>query len=307
MVGTQVDDRRLGQPRLARIGAEQHREIEPPAAHVPQQRAGRVLLRIQHHARRAGSARAQQRGPDAVTGRRSEPEPQPPDHGRVAPAHRVEHPVGLDEQPAPLGQQHLTRRCHPQHPVGAVEQLHPQLLLELPHGSAQGRLGDVQPLRRARDVALLRDRDEVPDEPQLRLHRRSLWHPNQPVLDETRHNDHPRAMTHNTITREELRDAIEAGDVTVVEALGPKYYEDAHLPGAINIPHTEVRTLAPELLPDKDAPIVTYCASTTCPNSEVAAKVLIKLGYTNVREYVEGKADWQEAGFPVESGAPLAA
>jgi rhodanese-related sulfurtransferase len=114
-------------------------------------------------------------------------------------------------------------------------------------------------------------------------------------------------MTHNTITREELRDAIEAGDVTVVEALGPKYYEDAHLPGAINIPHTEVRTLAPELLPDKDAPIVTYCASTTCPNSEVAAKVLIKLGYTNVREYVEGKADWQEAGFPVESGAPLAA
>ena len=114
-------------------------------------------------------------------------------------------------------------------------------------------------------------------------------------------------MTHNTITRDELRDAIEAGEVTVVEALGPKYYEDAHLPGAINIPHTEVRALAPTLLPDKDAAIVTYCASTTCPNSEVAAKVLTKLGYTNVREYVEGKADWQEAGFPVESGAALAA
>jgi rhodanese-related sulfurtransferase len=110
----------------------------------------------------------------------------------------------------------------------------------------------------------------------------------------------------NTITRNELHDAIEAGDVTVVEALPASYYEDAHLPGAINIPHTEVRELAPTLLPDKDAAIVTYCASTTCPNSEIAAKVLTKLGYTNVREYVEGKQDWREAGLPLEQGAPVA-
>jgi rhodanese-related sulfurtransferase len=110
----------------------------------------------------------------------------------------------------------------------------------------------------------------------------------------------------NTITRTELREAIDAGDVTVVEALPANYYEDAHLPGAINIPHTEVRALAPALLPDKDAAIVTYCASTTCPNSEIAATVLTKLGYTDVREYVEGKQDWQEAGLPLEHGAPVA-
>jgi rhodanese-related sulfurtransferase len=110
----------------------------------------------------------------------------------------------------------------------------------------------------------------------------------------------------NTITRTELRDAIDAGEVTVVEALPASYYEEAHLPGAINIPHTEVRALAPALLPGKDAAIVTYCASTTCPNSEIAATVLTKLGYTNVREYVEGKQDWQEAGLPLEQGAPVA-
>jgi rhodanese-related sulfurtransferase len=110
----------------------------------------------------------------------------------------------------------------------------------------------------------------------------------------------------NTITREELHEAIESGDVTVVEALPANYYEDAHIPGAINIPHTEVRQLAPALLPDKDAAIVTYCASTTCPNSELAAIVLSKLGYTNVREYVEGKQDWQEAGLPLEQSAPVA-
>ena len=109
----------------------------------------------------------------------------------------------------------------------------------------------------------------------------------------------------NTITRDELRDAIEAGSVTVVETLGAPYYEDAHLPGAINIPHTEVTELAGSLLPDKDAAIVTYCSNTACRNSEVAALQLGKLGYTNVRKYAEGKQDWREAGLPLEQGAPV--
>ena len=108
------------------------------------------------------------------------------------------------------------------------------------------------------------------------------------------------------ITRAELRDAIAAGTVTVVEALPAAYYEDAHLPGAINIPHTEVRALAPELLPDRDAAIVVYCANEPCPNSGIAAHVLRKLGYTNVRDYAEGKQGWQEAGLPLERGVPAA-
>ena len=109
-----------------------------------------------------------------------------------------------------------------------------------------------------------------------------------------------------TITRAELRDAIEAGTVTVVEALPASYYDEAHIPGAINIPHTEVRKLAPELLPDKDAAIVVYCANEPCPNSGIAAHVLRKLGYTNVRDYEQGKQDWRDAGLPLESGVPVA-
>jgi rhodanese-related sulfurtransferase len=42
------------------------------------------------------------------------------------------------------------------------------------------------------------------------------------------------------ITRDELRAAIMDGDVVVIEALGPQYYDDAHIPGAINTPHTPV-------------------------------------------------------------------
>jgi rhodanese-related sulfurtransferase len=107
-------------------------------------------------------------------------------------------------------------------------------------------------------------------------------------------------MTHTTITRSELKDLIDRGEVTVVEALPAPYYDQGHLPGAINIPHTEVRELAPQLLPDKDAPIVVYCANLPCPNSNIAATVLTKLGYTNVRDYAEGKQDWTESGLPLE-------
>jgi rhodanese-related sulfurtransferase len=103
------------------------------------------------------------------------------------------------------------------------------------------------------------------------------------------------------ISRDELAAAL--GSVTVVEALGPMYYEAEHLPGAINVPHTEVDALAPSLLPDKHAAIVTYCSNTQCQNSEVAARRLIALGYTNVRKYAEGKDDWREAGLPLEGAA----
>jgi len=104
------------------------------------------------------------------------------------------------------------------------------------------------------------------------------------------------------ITREQLQHEIANGTVTVVETLGEMYYADGHLPGAINIPHTKVAELAPELLPDRDAAIVTYCSNTACQNSGIALNQLRALGYTNVRKYAEGKQDWIEAGLPVEAG-----
>jgi rhodanese-related sulfurtransferase len=97
---------------------------------------------------------------------------------------------------------------------------------------------------------------------------------------------------------------METGAVTVVETLAAPYFESGHLPGAINIPHTEVEALAPRLLGDKDAAIVTYCSNTACPNSGVALAQLRKLGYTNVRKYAEGKQDWEAAGLPLATEVP---
>ncbi|MES1172996.1 MAG: rhodanese-like domain-containing protein [Myxococcales bacterium] len=105
----------------------------------------------------------------------------------------------------------------------------------------------------------------------------------------------------NTITRDELKTALDSGaSLTLLEALPEKYFRHSHLPGAHSFPHDQARALAAKLLPEKQAPIVVYCASSTCLNSHHAAETLAELGYSNVRVYAEGKADWQAAGFALE-------
>ena len=101
----------------------------------------------------------------------------------------------------------------------------------------------------------------------------------------------------------ELRERLDAGEqLVLVEALPEMYWRKGHLPGAINIPHTEVDALAPALLPDRNAQIVVYCADLACPNSRIAAGALRALGYADVRVFAQGKQAWIEAGLPVERG-----
>ncbi|MFI1917402.1 rhodanese-like domain-containing protein [Nocardia sp. NPDC020380] len=103
------------------------------------------------------------------------------------------------------------------------------------------------------------------------------------------------------ITRDELAKEIEAGSVTVLDALGGEYYAKAHLPGALALVAAEVEARAPQLLPDLGAAIVTYCSNPACGNSQQVATELERLGYTNVRKYREGIEDWAGAGLPIES------
>ena len=103
------------------------------------------------------------------------------------------------------------------------------------------------------------------------------------------------------VTRTELAAAIDAGTVTVVDALAGEYHARQHLPGALALALADVDAQAPALLPDRDAAIVTYCSNPACPNSGQVADRLTVLGYTNVRKYREGIEDWVAAGLPTES------
>jgi len=105
------------------------------------------------------------------------------------------------------------------------------------------------------------------------------------------------------ITRDELKAKLDRREpVILLEALPPRYFLDKHLPGAVNLPHDQVDVLAPDLLPDRRAELVVYCANGACRNSHIAAAQLAKLGYTHVAVYYEGKQDWVEAGLPIETG-----
>ena len=109
------------------------------------------------------------------------------------------------------------------------------------------------------------------------------------------------------IERQELqRKLSSATPPAIVEALPDKYYRDWHLPGALHLPHTEVRELAAAVLPDKSRPVVVYCASATCNNSHIAAGILGQLGYADVSVYAGGKQDWAEAGLAVERASVAA-
>ena len=103
------------------------------------------------------------------------------------------------------------------------------------------------------------------------------------------------------ITRDGLKARIDSGDAVVVEALTRDDYESSHLPGAVFLELSEVSEKAPELIGDKQRPVVTYCGGVTCRSSTRMAEALERLGYKNVYEYQEGKPDWQEAGLPLET------
>jgi rhodanese-related sulfurtransferase len=67
----------------------------------------------------------------------------------------------------------------------------------------------------------------------------------------------------NTISTKDLRVKLDKKqNITVVETLAPERYNEAHIPGALNIPPEKIKELAPQLLPNKNAEIVTYCANT---------------------------------------------
>lgn len=54
-----------------------------------------------------------------------------------------------------------------------------------------------------------------------------------------------------------------------------------------------------QTVPDKATPIVVYCGVSQ--RSPLAAETLIKLGYTNVKNYRDGFFNWKRAGLPVEA------
>ena len=76
----------------------------------------------------------------------------------------------------------------------------------------------------------------------------------------------------------------------IIDARTQEEYDQGQIPGAILIPEYEIADRAEKELPDKDQLILVYCRSGR--RSKIAAEELVKLGYTNVKEF-GGIIDWE--------------
>ena len=76
----------------------------------------------------------------------------------------------------------------------------------------------------------------------------------------------------------------------IIDARTQEEYDQGHIPGAILIPEYEIAERAEKEFPDKSQLILVYCRSGR--RSKIAAEELVKLGYTNVKEF-GGIIDWE--------------
>lgn len=97
-------------------------------------------------------------------------------------------------------------------------------------------------------------------------------------------------MTYEQISMEEAKQlmADEEGYV-IVDARTIEEYANGHIPDAICIPNESIGVVAPDKLPNKEQLILVYCRSGN--RSKQASQKLVKLGYTNVKEF-GGIMDW---------------
>ena len=98
-------------------------------------------------------------------------------------------------------------------------------------------------------------------------------------------------------SRKELLAQAKRGEVIVLDVRPEEEYAVAHLPYARSMPVAEIEKRLAEL--PKGREIVAYCRGPFCLFSEEAQQLLTRKGY-RVRKLLDGVAEWQAAGMPIE-------
>jgi rhodanese-related sulfurtransferase len=100
-----------------------------------------------------------------------------------------------------------------------------------------------------------------------------------------------------TVDTERVQALVAAG-AQLVDVLPAENYAQEHLPGAVNLPLAQIAAAGEQLAPSR--PTVVYCFDYQCDLSPRAAHRLEVLGFTEVYDYVAGKAAWLAEGLPGE-------
>jgi rhodanese-related sulfurtransferase len=100
------------------------------------------------------------------------------------------------------------------------------------------------------------------------------------------------------VSRVELQRRMKQGLVIVLDVRPEDEFELGHLPGARNIPLSQLKRQLSKL--DRKTEIVAYCRGPYCVLSFEAVAQLRKLGF-NARRLEDGLPEWKAAGLPVET------
>ena len=104
------------------------------------------------------------------------------------------------------------------------------------------------------------------------------------------------------ISINELKAAIKAKTVTLIDVNGEESYQKGHIPGAMDFSAKKDK-FATVLPTDKKALVVAYCGGPKCQAYSAAAKAAQKLGYKNVKHLSAGISGWLQAGEKTEKGS----
>ena len=97
-------------------------------------------------------------------------------------------------------------------------------------------------------------------------------------------------VTYEQITAEQAKNIMDTErDYVIIDARTEDEFTEGHIENAILIPEYEIKDRAQKELPDKEQLILVYCRSGR--RSKIASEELVKLGYTNVKEF-GGIIDW---------------
>jgi rhodanese-related sulfurtransferase len=101
----------------------------------------------------------------------------------------------------------------------------------------------------------------------------------------------------DTMTRDELRKRLHAGDVVVLDVRPQPEYEAGHIPGAVSAPVQNLQGRLAEVRSGGE--VVAYCRGPYCVYADDAVRLLVADGQTAYR-LEDGFPEWASAGLPVE-------
>jgi phage shock protein E len=104
------------------------------------------------------------------------------------------------------------------------------------------------------------------------------------------------------ITQEELLKRMQSADKPMIlDVRTVKEFNQGHVPGAINVPHKQIKKRLAGLKMIKDKTIILYCHSGT--RAGIAKKLLAKNGFDKLDHLVGDYKAWHKKGLPEDKGA----